>query len=74
MKQVKKQGKTGDAADEIPVHLGPVGGRLVAETLIGLLLGDSHSYLSQDPNWKPTLPHGGPTFSMGDLLKYALNM
>ena len=36
-----------------PIKLGPVGGRIVAEVFIGLLLGDSHSYLSQFPNWKP---------------------
>ena len=39
--------------DNDPIHLGPVGGRIVAEVFIGLLLGDSHSYLSQYPNWKP---------------------
>lgn len=39
-----------DGADHA---LGPVGGRIVAETMIGLMLGDSHSFLSQDPAWKP---------------------
>ena len=34
--------------------LGPVGGRIVAEVLIGLLVGDPLSYLSVDPPWKPT--------------------
>ena len=33
--------------------LGPVGGRIVAETFIGLMHGDSHSYLAQDPRWTP---------------------
>lgn len=33
--------------------LGPVGGRIVAETFVGLLLGDSSSYLAQDPLWTP---------------------
>jgi Animal haem peroxidase len=37
-------------------HLGPVGGRIVAEVLVGLLSGDPLSYLSVDPNWTPTLP------------------
>jgi hypothetical protein len=36
-----------------PIRLGQVGGRIVAEVFIGLLLGDSHSYISQFPNWKP---------------------
>ncbi len=35
-------------------QLGPVGGRIVAEVLLGLLLGDGQSYLSQDPDWTPT--------------------
>lgn len=36
-------------------HLGPVGGRIVAEVLIGLLWKDHHSYLYQDPLWQPDL-------------------
>jgi hypothetical protein len=54
-----KRGGGGDddarerAANTKPVHLGPVGGRIVAETIIGLLLADSFSFLSQDPGWKP---------------------
>ena len=36
-----------------PIRLGPVGGRIVAEVFIGLLLGDQHSFLSQEPEWKP---------------------
>ncbi len=35
--------------------LGPVGGRIVAEVLIGLLDADPLSYLSVFPTWKPTL-------------------
>ena len=35
--------------------LGPVGGRIVAETLIGLLRGDPTSYLSNDPGFQPFL-------------------
>ena len=37
------------------LHLGPVGGRIVAETLIGLLRADPTSYLSVDPNFRPFL-------------------
>jgi len=36
-----------------PIRLGEVGGRIVGEVLIGLLLHDSHSYLSQAPCWQP---------------------
>ncbi|MBV8516377.1 MAG: heme peroxidase [Acidobacteria bacterium] len=50
-------------------RLGPVGGRIVAETFAGLLLGDSSSYLSQDPLWKPaTTP-----FGLRELVAAALN-
>ena len=57
-------------------HLGPVGGRIVAEVLIGLLQGDKQSFLSQEPDWLPTLPtrdpsHQGLRFSMVDLLTVA---
>ena len=44
---------TADAANAIAVQLGPVGGRIVAETFVGLLLNDSYSFLSQDPTWTP---------------------
>jgi Animal haem peroxidase len=51
-------------------HLGPVGGRIVAEVIIGLLLGDGQSYLRQDPDWMPTYGTGG-AFTMPDLLRKA---
>ena len=36
-------------------NLGPVGGRIVTETLIGLLRADPHSYLSVCPGFQPFL-------------------
>jgi hypothetical protein len=36
-------------------RLGPVGGRIVTEVLIGLLRADPASYLSRDPGWEPHL-------------------
>lgn len=51
-------------------RLGPVGGRIVGEVMIGLLQGDSTSYLSQDPDWTPDLGVAG-NFTMVDLLKFA---
>jgi hypothetical protein len=51
-------------------RLGPVGGTIVAEVIIGLLRADDMSYLSQDPGWQPTLPHEGE-FSLADLLLLA---
>jgi hypothetical protein len=53
-------------------HLGPVGGRIVAEVLIGLLAGDPLSYLGVDPSWRPFL---GPTprqFTLTDLINLGL--
>jgi len=51
-------------------HLGPVGGRIVAEVIIGLIQGDSQSYLRQDPDWTPTYGPSG-SFTTVDLLKAA---
>ncbi len=52
--------------------LGPTGGRIVAEVLVGLLKGDPSSFLRQAPAWKPELPAATPaTFTMADLLRFA---
>jgi hypothetical protein len=51
-------------------QLGPVGGRIVAEVIIGLIRGDRNSYLRQDRDWTPTYGPDG-SFSMVDLLKAA---
>jgi Animal haem peroxidase len=51
-------------------HLGPVGGRIVAEVIIGLMRGDGQSYLTQDPEWSPTYGQAG-SFTVVDLLKDA---
>jgi hypothetical protein len=57
------------------LHLGPVGGRIVGEVIIGLLQLDQDSYLSDDPRWRPTLPqrNGRVTgdFRMIDFLSLA---
>ena len=67
--------KSVDASNKMAVSLGPVGGRIVAETLIGLLLGDSHSFVNQDPNFKPRIPSAkSDAFTMGDFIKYALRV
>jgi heme peroxidase len=52
-------------------RLGPVGGRIVAEVLIGLLAGDPLSYLRVEPNWQPTLGPELGHFAMPDLLRFA---
>ena len=55
--------------------LGPVGGRIVAEVMIGLLQLDARSYLTAESDWRPTLPDrsGKVTgeFRMVDLLTHA---
>jgi hypothetical protein len=51
-------------------HLGPVGGRIVAEVIVGLVKGDRQSYLRQDPDWRPTYGDDG-TFTAVDLLRAA---
>jgi Animal haem peroxidase len=54
-------------------HLGPVGGRIVAEVLVGLLAADPLSYLSVQPNWQPTLPAAtAGTFTLSDLVNIAI--
>jgi hypothetical protein len=54
-------------------HLGAVGGRIVAEVLIGLLAGDPLSFLGVRPNWKPTLPaREEGHFTLSDLVNFAL--
>ena len=53
------------------LHLGPVGGRIVAEVLIGLLQTDPASYLVQKPKWRPTLTSAGSSFRMKDFLTFA---
>ncbi len=56
-------------------HLGPVGGRIVAEVLLSLLDADPDSYRNASPTWTPELPpaDGGVTgqFTMADLLVFA---
>jgi hypothetical protein len=54
-------------------QLGPVGGRIVAEVVLGLLDHDKTSYLSVDPLFQPGPPIAPAPrhFAMGDLLKFA---
>jgi hypothetical protein len=49
-------------------RLGEVGGRIVAEVLLGLLDADPESYRVLDPDWEPTLPAAGERFTVLDLL------
>jgi hypothetical protein len=54
-------------------HLGPVGGRIVAEVLGGLLEADPSSYVHSDPRWTPELPRAArDDFTMPDLVRFTL--
>jgi hypothetical protein len=50
-------------------RLGPVGGRIVGEVLVGIIDADPESFRSVDPDWTPTLParHAG-VFGLADIL------
>ena len=52
-------------------RLGPVGGRIVAEVLLGIIDADPESYRAVDRSWRPSLPHTGAAFGLGDLLAFA---
>jgi hypothetical protein len=51
--------------------LGKIGGRIVAEVLIGLVQSDPSSYLVREPTWTPTLTSAGSSFRMKDFLAFA---
>ena len=53
-------------------RLGDVGGRIVAEVLLGLIDGDSTSYRWAETEWRPTLPGTQEgQFTVADLLRFA---
>jgi len=53
-------------------RLGPTAGRIVGEVVLGLLAGDSSSFLRMAPAWKPELPSSQPgRFTMVNLLRFA---
>jgi hypothetical protein len=54
-------------------RLGPVGGRIVAEVMLGILDKDSTSYVNHPTPWKPLRPIGSAAskFGMHDLIKFA---
>jgi len=65
--------KTLQGAKKISTRkLGPVGGRIVAETFLGIMLADSSSYLTQDPLWQPEAVKAGGKFGLRELIEEAL--
>ena len=61
-----------DGAEIKTRKLGPVGGRIVAETFAGILPGGSGSYAAQNPLWKPTTLAINGVFGLGKLMLTAL--
>ena len=50
-------------------QLGPVGGRVVGEVLVGIIDSDPESFRSVDPEWRPTLPgRRAGRFGLADIL------
>jgi hypothetical protein len=50
-------------------RLGPVGGRVVGEVLVGIIDSDPESFRSVDAEWQPTLPgRGEASFGLADIL------
>jgi hypothetical protein len=50
-------------------RLGPVGGRLVGEVLVGIVEADPESFLALDPRWTPSLPaHEPGHFGLADIV------
>jgi len=51
-------------------RLGPVGGGIVAEVLVGLLEGDPNSFLSREPSWRPEELGTDRDFTMAHLVRF----
>jgi hypothetical protein len=74
--QVTSWGEAGNGAspDSIPIKLGPVGGRIVADVFAALLRGDPTSYLKQGAPFTPIadFTRDGSTFGLAELINVAL--
>ncbi|MBO3743444.1 peroxidase family protein [Actinoplanes flavus] len=57
-------------------RLGPVGGRVVTEVILGILEADKEGFLKRNPGFRPTTPIAPATgqFKAGDFVKFALNL
>jgi Animal haem peroxidase len=67
--------KPGDKAELVKLggwHLGPVGGRIIAEVFIGMLMADDQSYLVQHPKWQPEIQVHNPKqgFQLSDIVRF----
>jgi hypothetical protein len=59
--------------DDVPIKLGPVGSRIIADVFAALLIGDRTSYLYTDPPFRP-IPEftRNGTFGLAELINAAL--
>jgi len=63
----------GMTRDNIPIKLGPVGGRIVAEVFAALLRSDPKSYLNEGAGFTPIADFKhGETFGLAELINVAL--
>ena len=71
LKEAELTKRKGHEDEEGGHHLGKVGGRIVAEVLVGLVWNDKNSYLRQQPDWKPDLGSTAGDFTIQDLFTVA---
>ena len=65
----------GVSLDDIPIKLGPVGGRIVAGVFAALLRGDPTSYLNEGAPFTPITDFArGGTFGLAELINVALGL
>jgi hypothetical protein len=68
-----KNAAPGLAENDIPIRLGPVGGRLIAEVFASLLRGDRTSYPYAEPAFQPIADFTRDgTFGLAELINVAL--
>ena len=61
--------------DDIPIKLGPVGGRIVAGVFAALLRGDPTSYLNEGAPFTPITDFTrGGKFGLAELINVALGL
>lgn len=53
------------------VQLGPVGGRIVAEVILGLLAYDKTSWVNVEPTWRTSIPLTGERPTLADIIAFA---
>lgn len=72
---LKESEVTADDEGNSGAQLGPVGARIVAEVLLGLLDGDPLSYFNVERRWVPTLPAADTSvgFTLADLVAFAIS-